>query len=235
MNQPNIDKQEQQKFSALAKDWWDRHGKLKTLHDINPARLDYIKQFCDLKNKKVLDLGCGAGILSESLAKEAATVTGIDIAEQAIEVAREHSSLSQLNIDYQVASIEEFTELNNQQYDIITCLEMLEHVPEPQAVIAHANKVLKPGGWLFLSTINRNLKAYLFAILAAEYILRIIPQSTHEYGKLITPAELSNWVRGCGLTIKNVSGLQYNPLTRQAYLNDDIQVNYLVSCQKENL
>lgn len=232
MNSENIDQHEQQKFSNLANDWWNTSGPLKTLHDINPARLGYIQQFCDLNNKHVLDIGCGGGILSESLAKLGAITSAIDVADEAIAIAKQHAALSSLNIDYHTVTIEDFAEDHSAQFDIITCLEMLEHVPDPESIIQHATKVLKPGGCLFLSTINRNLKAYLFAILAAEYILRIIPQCTHDYDKLITPAELSGWLRNNQLHVIDISGLQYNPLTRQAYINKDIQVNYLIACQK---
>ncbi len=180
-----------------------------------------------------MDIGCGGGILSESLAKHGAITTGIDVAGEAIAIAADHAKQSSLTIDYQTTTIEDFAENHTAQFDSITCLEILEHVPDPQSIIQHAAKALKPGGWLFLSTINRNLKAYVFAILAAEYILRIIPQCTHDYDKLITPAELSCWLRNNQLTIMDISGLQYNPLTRQAYIDKDIKVNYLVACRKE--
>lgn len=210
------------KFSLLKDEWWQKDGALKTLHDINPTRLAFIKSFVDLADKKVLDLGCGGGILTEALADAGANCVGVDAEEQAIKVAKAHNP----KIEYLASYVED---LSYQNFDIIVCMEMLEHVDEPQDIIKHCKKMLKPGGWLFLSTINRSLKAYLQAIIAAEYILNIIPKQTHQYKKFIKPSELVNMCHG--FDIQGVRGMHYNPFTRQAKLTDDLAINYLLACK----
>lgn len=226
---PNVDHAELDKFSKLAKNWWDTNGPLKTLHDINPARMHFITQHTALSNKRVLDVGCGGGILSEALHKKEAKVTGIDLEKTAINTATAHATQHALSIDYQHVAIED---LNASPFDIITCYEMLEHVPDPKALVSHLSNHLVPGGLLFLSTLNRTLKAYLLAVLGAEYILRLLPKQTHDYKKFIRPSELAMYARDAGFTVRTMRGLHYNPLTRHAALVEDVDVNYLMLCEK---
>lgn len=226
----NVDKQEIDKFAKLANFWWDPKGPLKTLHAINPARLHYIQSHVNLKGKKVLDVGCGGGILSEALAEAGAQVTAIDLAEPSIEVAAKHAREKSLEIDYQCTALEDLTQ---NQFEVITCLELLEHVPDPKAIIEQCAKRLCPGGTLILSTINRTLKAYLKAIVAAEYVLQLLPKQTHDYDKFIKPSEISAWLRESEFEVIDISGLDYNPLTQTSEITDDVAVNYLLTAQLE--
>lgn len=223
----NVDPEELQKFAALADRWWDANGEFKPLHDINPLRLGYIDSRVPVAGKRVLDVGCGGGILAEGLAQRGARVTGIDMAEASLHAAKAHLQESRLAIDYQLCTVEQFAEKHPQTMDIVSCLEMLEHVPDPRSVIQSCARLVKPGGCLFFSTINRNPKSYLFAILGAEYVLQLLPKGTHDYSKFIKPSELGGWLREAGLTLQDVTGMLYNPLTRRYSLGRDVDVNYL--------
>ncbi len=232
----NSDPQEISKFDAIASHWWDKEGEFRPLHDINPKRLEYIMQHSQsLQHKQVLDVGCGGGILSESMAHYGAKVTAIDLSENALSVARLHLYESQLNIDYQHISAEDLAAKQPHSFDIVTCMEMLEHVPDPAAIIQACAILVKPDGDLYFSTINRNIKAYTLAILGAEYILHLLPKGTHDYAKLIRPSELDKWIRKSGMEMLDVTGIQYNPLLHQCYLSSDIDVNYLVYAKKKAL
>lgn len=222
-----VDNEEVKKFEQLALTWWDASGPLKTLHDINPARLSFIEQYVTLDGKRVLDVGCGGGILSEAMTKRKADVIGLDVAQESIGTAAAHARQENLQIDYVCTPLEEF---QASAFEVITCMEMLEHVPEPSVIIEECVRLLKPGGYLFLSTINRTVKAYASAIIAAEYLLGIIPRQTHEYKKFIKPSELAHMVREQGLQVKGLSGMSYNPFTRQADLCASVSVNYLLAC-----
>jgi 2-polyprenyl-6-hydroxyphenyl methylase/3-demethylubiquinone-9 3-methyltransferase len=224
----NIDKAEKNKFEALANDWWDPDGPLKTLHDINELRLDYIGRYANLSGKTVVDVGCGAGILTEAMARKNAIVTGMDISPSAIAVAKQHSRNQTLNIDYHLLSPEEFAENFAHQFEVVTCMEMLEHVPDPASVVSACATMLKPGGHVFFSTINRTAKAYMFAVLGAEYILKALPAGTHDYSRFIRPSELSAWCQQYGLAIHDISGMSYSPLSRKAALRQSPDVNYLL-------
>jgi 2-polyprenyl-6-hydroxyphenyl methylase/3-demethylubiquinone-9 3-methyltransferase len=231
MNTENVDHAEINKFQALASRWWDTESEFKTLHDINPIRVQYIEdQCCGLEGKQVLDIGCGGGILSEAMAAKGAKVTGIDMAEQSLEVARLHLLESGFQIDYQQSTAESFAEQNAEQFDVVTCLEMLEHVPDPSSIIQAAAKMLKPDGCLVLSTLNRNPKSYLLAIVAAEYVMKMLPKGTHEYSKFVKPSELARAARLSGLEVTDITGMSYSPLTRQYSLGRDVDVNYLMAC-----
>jgi len=225
--QANVDPCEVAKFEQLAYHWWDREGEFKSLHDINPLRLKYIHTNCALAGKRVLDVGCGGGILTEELARSGAKVTGIDLGAAPLTVARLHALESGLEINYQQISVEQLVETEADSFDVVTSLEMLEHVPDPASVITACARLLKPGGKIFLSTLNRTLKAYLFAIIGAEYTLRLLPQGTHDYRRFIQPAELETWCREASLELQHLTGLHYNPLTRRYWLGDNINVNYL--------
>tara|TARA_R110000868_G_scaffold177378_12_gene415804 strand:+ start:834 stop:1532 length:699 start_codon:yes stop_codon:yes gene_type:complete len=229
----NIDQEELNKFAALAARWWDPEGDLKTLHQINPLRLDFIKSHTPLEGKSVIDIGCGGGILAESLAKAGATVTGIDMHKTIIDAAKLHLHESSLDVEYLETSAEQIAKDRPAQYDIVTCLEMLEHVPNPASVIEAAATLVKPGGHIFFSTINRNPKAYLFAIIGAEYLLKLLPKSTHDYRKFIRPSELGNWIRQAGMHPQNMAGIHYNPFTKQFNVNDDVSVNYILHATKQ--
>lgn len=227
----NIDLAEKSKFSALASEWWDPDGELQTLHDINPTRLGYIEDRIDLTDKKILDVGCGGGLLTEALASKGGLVTGVDISEQLVKVAADHAQQTSLNITYCCTTVENFSSEYENSFDIITCMELLEHVPDPESIINACMKLIKPGGLLFLSTINRNLKAYLQTKIAAEYLLKLLPVGTHEYSKYIRPSELALWCRTSGFTVIDVSGISYLPFVRRCYLKASPDVNYILCAQ----
>ena len=233
MNHSNYDQHEITKFTNFAATWWDPNGDMKPLHQLNPLRLSYIQQHIALNNKRILDVGCGGGILSESLTKAGAEVTGIDLTPAIIDVAQQHAKQEQLSIQYQCISVEEFAPTQANQFDGITCLEMLEHVPDPTSIVKACATLLKPGGMLFFSTLNRNLKSYLFAIIGAEYLLRLLPIGTHEYGKFIRPSELKQWAATADLSLANLKGIRYNPLTQAFTLSSDTDVNYLMCFRKQ--
>ncbi|UOP04339.1 bifunctional 2-polyprenyl-6-hydroxyphenol methylase/3-demethylubiquinol 3-O-methyltransferase UbiG [Conchiformibius kuhniae] len=228
---PNVDAAEIDKFARLAQNWWDTQGELKSLHDINPLRLDYIVRTAGVQGKTVLDVGCGGGILSESLARAgAARVVGIDMAEQSLAVARSHAAQQGVaNAEYRCISVEDLAAAEPQQYDVVTCMEMLEHVPDPSSVIRACAKLAKPEGYVFFSTLNRNRKSYAYAIVAAEYVLNIVPKGTHDWQKFITPAELARMARGAGLSPESMCGLTYHPVFGRYALNDDVSVNYMAA------
>src|SRR5690606_24222159 len=228
----NVDQAEIAKFEALAHRWWDRESEFKPLHEINPLRVNWIDERATLAGKKVLDVGCGGGILSESMARRGAQVTGIDMGEAPLSVARLHQLESELDIDYRQITAEALAAEQPGQYDVLTCLEMLEHVPDPASVIRACHALVKPGGQVFFSTINRNPKAYALAIVGAEYVLRLLPRGTHDYQKFIRPSELGAWCRATGLEVKDIVGLTYNPLTKHYKLENDVDVNYMVQTLK---
>lgn len=232
-NTLNVDASEIKKFEDLASRWWDKNSEFKPLHDINPLRIGYIERHTTLAGKKVVDIGCGGGILAEGLARRGADVTAIDMAEGSLKVARLHLLESDLVVDYRHSTAEQLAEKESGQYDIVTCLEMLEHVPDPGSVIASCAKLLKPGGHLFLSTINRNPKSYLFAVVGAEYVLQLLKKGTHDYKKFIKPSELSAMARQYHLRTLDLTGLSYNPLSRNYSLGRDVDVNYLVHLKGE--
>lgn len=226
---PNVDFQEIAKFEELASRWWDPESEFKPLHDINPLRLDYIDDRSGgLAGKRVVDVGCGGGILAESMALRGARVTGIDMGEAPLAVARLHQLESGVTLDYQRITAEEFAETEPASFDVVTCMEMLEHVPDPASTIQACARLLKPTGHAFFSTINRNPKAYLLAVIGAEYVLRLLPKGTHDYRKFIRPSELDHWARTAGLVLQHMTGMHYNPLLRQYWLGSGVAVNYLV-------
>ncbi|MBU3582813.1 bifunctional 2-polyprenyl-6-hydroxyphenol methylase/3-demethylubiquinol 3-O-methyltransferase UbiG [Polynucleobacter sp. 15G-AUS-farblos] len=228
----NVDQSEIAKFSALAHRWWDPNSEFKPLHAINPLRLAWIKTFVSLNGKKVVDIGCGGGILAESLAQSGAETTGIDLSEKALKVAELHALEVGANLTYRAISAEDLAQEQAGQYDVVTCMEMLEHVPNPASVVQACADLCKPGGTLFFSTLNRNPKSYLFAIIGAEYLLRLLPKGTHEYAKFIKPSELVHFTRAAGLEMLGMKGLSYNPLTQVYSLNDDVDVNYMIAVRK---
>ncbi|MDH5357870.1 MAG: bifunctional 2-polyprenyl-6-hydroxyphenol methylase/3-demethylubiquinol 3-O-methyltransferase UbiG [Gammaproteobacteria bacterium] len=230
--QANVDPTEVAKFEALATSWWDIEGESKPLHEINPLRLGYIESRCELNDQQAIDVGCGGGILSEALAKSGANVTGIDMGEMPLNIAKLHALEAELTIDYQQMTAEQKAAQSAGQYDVVTCMEMLEHVPDPVSVIHACAQLVKPGGNLFFSTLNRHPKSYLFAILGAEYILKMLPKGTHDYKRFIRPSELASWCRQAGLDVHDITGLSYNPLTKTYALGDDVKVNYLMHCRK---
>ena len=228
----NADPLELKKFSDLAHRWWDPTSEFRPLHEINPLRLEWINARVPLAGKMVLDIGCGGGILAESIAKKGATVTGIDLSEKALKVADLHSLETGVAVRYELIAAVELAAREPGKYDVVTCMEMLEHVPDPAAIVKACATLVKPGGHVFFSTLNRNPKSYLFAILGAEYILRLLPRGTHDYAKFITPAELSQQSRNAGLEVDALKGMSYNPLTKVYSLNQDTSVNYLVATHK---
>lgn len=231
-NQSNVDQHELDKFSQLAHRWWDPNSEFRPLHEINPLRLGYIERIVPLAGKKVLDVGCGGGILSEAMAQAGAVVTGIDLGDRALKVARLHQMESGVAADYRLISAEALADEMPETFDVVTCMEMLEHVPEPASIVAACARLVKPGGYVFFSTLNRNPKSYLFAILGAEYVLKLLPRGTHDYAKFIKPHELASFCRHAGLDMRDVIGLHYNPFTKTYSLARDSSVNYLVCTQK---
>lgn len=225
--QGNSDQAEISKFEALASRWWDPNSEFKPLHEINPLRMGFIATKTSLAGKKVIDIGCGGGILSEAMARQGADVTAIDLAEASLAVARLHQLESGLEIRYENIAAEDMAEREAGQYDIVTCLEMLEHVPDPQAIVEACAKLAKPGAHLFFSTINRNPKAYVFAVLGAEYVLNLLPKGTHDFAKFIKPSELASWTRSSRLERGEMKGMGYNLISKRYSLNDDVSVNYL--------
>lgn len=228
----NADPAELQKFSDLAHRWWDPASEFKPLHEINPLRLDWIDDIASIAGKKVLDIGCGGGILAESMAARGATVTGIDLSDKALSVARLHLFESGLNVDYQLVSAEAFADVQQGAFDVVTCMEMLEHVPDPASTIKACAHLVKPGGHVFFSTLNRNLKSYLLAVIGAEYVLKLLPKGTHEYAKFIRPSELARYCRDARLDTEQIIGLSYNPLTKVYSLGSDTDVNYLAHTRR---
>ena len=229
----NVDPQEIAKFEALASRWWDRNGEFKPLHEINPLRANYIDEHSRVADMQLVDVGCGGGILAEAMAQRGASVTGIDIGEAPLAVARLHQQESGLDINYLQSTAEELAATRSGEFDIVCCLEMLEHVPDPGSVISACAALTRPGGNLYFSTINRNPKAFMFAIVGAEHILQLLPAGTHDYAKFIKPSELAAWIRDAGLLVKGMTGLSYNPLTRHYKLDPrDVSVNYMVRAVK---
>ena len=228
----NVDQQEIAKFEELAHRWWDPESEFKPLHQINPLRLDYIDRRAQLNGKQVLDVGCGGGILSESMAQRGAQVTGIDMGQAPLAVARLHQLESGIEVNYQRTTAEALAEDRPASFDVVTCLEMLEHVPDPASIIQACTRLLKPGGQVFFSTINRNPKSYVFAIIGAEYILKLLPKGTHDFSKFIKPSELESWSRAAGLQSLELTGMSYNPFSQTYSLGPDVTVNYLLHCQK---
>ncbi|VAW39812.1 3-demethylubiquinol 3-O-methyltransferase @ 2-polyprenyl-6-hydroxyphenyl methylase [hydrothermal vent metagenome] len=229
----NVKPSEIEHFNQQASFWWDENGPFKSLHHINPVRTDYVKQFVDLNDKSVLDVGCGGGVFSEAMAANNANVTAIDLAGDSLEVAKLHLYESHFKIDYQNQSVEDFASQHESSFDVIVCMEMLEHVPCPQSVVDACAKILKPGGWLFLSTINRSPKAMVLGIFVAEYVMNIIPKGTHHYEQFIKPSELATTIEKAGLTVKDICGIKYNPISTQARLEQhDVSINYLIAAQK---
>ena len=224
----NADALELQKFGDVAHKWWDKNSEFKPLHEINPLRLNWIDGLAALEGKRVLDVGCGGGILSESMYFKGADVTGFDLGEKAINVAKLHQLESGAKVNYQLIAVEQLAAEQPASFDIVTCMEMLEHVPDPAAIVAACAKLVKPGGAVFFSTINRSPKAYLFAVIGAEYILNMLPKGTHDYAKFIKPSELSGWARSAELNVGNMRGMSYNPMTQHYSLGDDVAVNYMM-------
>ena len=230
----NADPKELAKFSELAHKWWDPESEFRPLHQINPLRLGWIEQCAGpLDGRRIVDVGCGGGILSEAMARKGAQVLGVDLAERSLKVAQLHAMEAGIdNVRYREVAAEVLADEQPGQFDIVTCMEMVEHVPDPAAIVAACAKLVKPGGWVFLSTLNRNPKSFLFAIVGAEYLLRLLPAGTHEYAKFIRPSELATWGRSAGLDVLHTRGMEYNPLTKRYWLSDDTSVNYLLACRK---
>ena len=229
----NADPQELAKFSDLAHKWWDPESEFRPLHQINPLRLDWIDQLAAIKGKNVVDVGCGGGILAESMARRGAKVLGVDLADKPLKVAQLHAMEAGVaNLDYRSISAEDLAAEQPAQFDVVTCMQMLEHVPDPSSIIRACADMVKPGGWVFFSTLNRNPKSFLFAIVGAEYLLKLLPKGTHEFARFIRPAELARWTREARLDTVQYKGLEYNPLTRLYKLSGDTSVNYMVACRK---
>jgi len=229
----NVDPAELAKFSELAHRWWDPASEFRPLHEINPLRLDWIANRAPLAGKAVLDVGCGGGILSEAMARLGAGVTGIDLSEKALKVAQLHLLEGRLAVQYELESAESLAGSRAGQFDVVTCMELLEHVPDPASTVAACARLAKPGGQVFFSTINRNPKAYLFAVIGAEYLLKLLPRGTHDYARFIRPSELARWCRAAGLRERELAGMTYNPLTQHYRLGSDCDVNYLLHCAKD--
>jgi 2-polyprenyl-6-hydroxyphenyl methylase / 3-demethylubiquinone-9 3-methyltransferase len=231
---PNVDNREISKFDALASRWWDPSGEFRTLHDINPLRLEYIDRHSNLKRARVLDIGCGGGLLAEAMARCGADVTGIDMAEAPLSVARLHLKESGLHVQYQQITAESLAETTPTHFDTVVCMEMLEHVPDPAAIVKACARLVKPMGHIFFSTLNRNAKSFILAILGAEYLLRLIPRGTHEFAKFIRPSELEQWARRADLELRDSAGLHYHPLTRRYWFNKNLDVNYFMHFTRTN-
>ena len=228
----NVDPQEVAKFNAMAKEWWDLQGSSKPLHEINPLRLGFINEFTKLNGKTVLDVGCGGGILTEAMAADDAIATGLDLSEDAIAVAKQHAETHDVDVTYVCQPLEDFAQKHAKRFDVVTCMEMLEHVPDPTSIVQACAKAVKPGGWVFFSTLNRNPRAYLEAIVGAEYMLKLMPIGTHHYDKFIKPAELIQWCRAASLQPMATRGLTYNPLSKRYKLINSTHTNYLLACQR---
>ena len=228
----NVDPAEVAKFDALASSWWDEEGESKPLHQLNPVRLSYIDTRSQLHGKQAIDVGCGGGILTEALAKSSAIATGIDMGEMPLKIAKLHALEAELKIDYQQITAEEKAEQAAGEFDVVTCMEMLEHVPDPASIIKACSDLVTPGGDVFFSTLNRHPKAYLVAVLGAEYVMKMLPKGTHDYQRFIKPSEMAAWCRQAGLEVTDITGLNYNPLTKSFKLGDDVKVNYLMHCRR---
>ena len=229
----NADPQELSKFSELAHRWWDTESEFRPLHQINPLRLDWIDGHAGLQGRRVLDIGCGGGILSDSMARRGAQVLGIDLAAKPLKVAQLHAlEAGTVNVDYREVAAEALADEMPAAFDVVTCMEMLEHVPDPSSIVHACASLVRPGGWVFFSTINRNPKAFLFAIVAAEHVLKLLPKGTHEYARFIRPSELAQWCRNAGLELADTRGMEYSPITRRYWLSSDTGVNYLIACQR---
>ena len=233
MSNTNVDPAELAKFSDLAHRWWDPESEFRPLHQINPLRLEWIHGLVNLSGKQVVDVGCGGGILADAMARKGAQVLGIDLASKSLKVAQLHAlEAGTEGVSYREVSAETLADEQSGQFHVVTCMEMLEHVPDPSAVVQACARLVKPGGWVFFSTLNRNAKSFLFAIVGAEYILKLLPKGTHEYARLIKPSELSQWARDAGLELHSFKGMEYNPLSKRYWLSQDTSVNYLLACRK---
>jgi 2-polyprenyl-6-hydroxyphenyl methylase/3-demethylubiquinone-9 3-methyltransferase len=232
ITEPNIDQSEKDKFDAVASGWWDPEGPFRPLHELNPARLKFVDERAPLRGARVVDVGCGGGILAESMARKGARVTGIDVADRVLAIARLHLLESQLEVDYRQITVEDFAATEAGAFDVVTCMEMLEHVPDPASVIRSVCSLLKPDGHAFFSTLNRTPLAFALGIVGAEHIARLLPRGTHRYDRFIRPSELGAWVRASGMRVRDISGLHYNPLTRSVMLGGNVQVNYLMHAHK---
>jgi 2-polyprenyl-6-hydroxyphenyl methylase / 3-demethylubiquinone-9 3-methyltransferase len=230
---PNVDPREIDKFAELAARWWDPHSEFKPLHEINPLRLDYVDRRVHLAGKTVLDVGCGGGILAEAMAQRGGQVTGIDLGEAPLRVADLHKLETGVEVSYRRIAAEALAAERPGSFDAVTCMEMLEHVPDPAAIVKACGELVRPGGWVFFSTLNRNPKSYLFAIIGAEYLLNLLPKGTHDYARFIRPSELDRWVRAAGLVTRDITGMSYNPLTGTYSLSDDLEVNYLITADRQ--
>jgi 2-polyprenyl-6-hydroxyphenyl methylase/3-demethylubiquinone-9 3-methyltransferase len=228
----NVDPVELDKFSKLAHRWWDPNSEFKPLHDINPLRLDYIESVAGLAGRRVLDVGCGGGILAEAMSRRGAVVTGIDLGEKPLKIAQLHLLESGLSVEYRHIAVEELAAEQPPQYDVVTCMEMLEHVPDPESTVHACAELVKSGGWCVFATISRTLKAYLFAVVGAEYVLKLLPKGTHDYTRFIRPSELARDCRGAGLSVAQMTGMTYNPVTRKYSLGRDVAVNYILCARK---